>query len=214
MARLFIGTASNRDPKWPYPQCLGELMAMTRGFDAMMMGVEMGCSIPQARTALVKKACDRGASHILFLDDDMSFPPNTADRLLGHGKQIIAANYTSRGFPLKPLAQVRKVSVQSKERIGIQRVDRAPTGVMLIDLRVFDKIGLPWFDTPWVDDEHQMTDDYFLCDKARAAGIEIWIDHDLSQEIGHVGHHPFHHAMIAGGEREDSLTMARELLSA
>jgi hypothetical protein len=37
-----------------------------------------------------------GASHILFLDSDMTFPPDTLQRLLDHKVPIVGADYVKR----------------------------------------------------------------------------------------------------------------------
>jgi hypothetical protein len=36
-------------------------------------------------------------------------------------------------------------------------------------------------------------EDVFFCQKAAAAGFKIWIDHDVSKEIGHIGTFEFKH---------------------
>jgi len=45
----------------------------------------------------------------------------------------------------------------------------------------------------WSMPESTGLQDVFFCNKARAAGFKIWIDHDVSKEIGHVGTFEFKH---------------------
>ena len=211
---LFIAVATARDPKWSFVHSLVELLPMTRTFAGAQFREERYANIPQARTALVNAALDGGFSHILFLDDDMMFPYYTADKLHTARKPIIAANYTTRHIPVEPLATRGDEIVRSRGRSGIERVDFAPTGIMLIETQVFAKLSKPWFDTPYLAPkfERQMSDDKFFCAKAREAGVEIWVDHDISQECGHIGEHPFNHTMTEEGEPADTIMLARELL--
>jgi hypothetical protein len=56
-----------------------------------------------------------------------------------------------------------------------------------MDISIFDKIELPYFETPWIPSGTYATTDAYLAEKVRNAGIPIYVDHDLSQKIGHVG---------------------------
>jgi hypothetical protein len=212
---LLVATVSGRDPKWPYPQCLAEMIAMTRRFDGTQFESEIYSAVDQGRCRLARKAIKKGFSHILFIDDDHYFPFDTADALLAHNKPIVAANYTSRSDPIRPLSLRDGKRLYSKGRSGLERVDQAPGGVMMIETRVFEALAFPWFKTEWIGpkEEDWQSDDYYFCDKARAAGFEIFIDHDLSQEIGHVGEHAFNHGMLHEPESTDIMELAREMLS-
>lgn len=211
---LFIGIASGREARWPFPQRLAELARMTGRAGRLSIEACLIFSTDQARCVLVDRARIMGASHLLFLDDDNTFPWDTADRLLAHDKAIIAANYTSRAAPVTPLASRNGERVQSKGRSGIEVVDFAPTGVMLIDMRVFDHLSKPYFKTEHLMPSDQwMSDDVYFCRKAKEAGFETWIDHDLSQQVGHVGWVMFNHTMVPQPEPTNPLVLAKELLA-
>lgn len=214
LPRLFVATASGREPKWPYPQCLAEMIAMSRGFDGTMFKTELHYATDQARCQLAKEAVKKKFTHILFLDDDMSFPWDTADRLVAHERPIVAANYTSRVYPPMPLAWKDGDRLWSRGRAGLERVDFAPTGVMMIETRVFASLEMPWFKTEYdAATGTWSSDDIYFCRKARAAGFDTWVDHDLSQQIGHVGPHAFNHTMLLEPESDDVLELARGLLA-
>jgi hypothetical protein len=57
---------------------------------------------------------------------------------------------------------------------------------MLIRMSVFDRLPKPWFNLVAVGDQLR-GEDYHFCESARAAGIEVWCDGDLSAELGHIG---------------------------
>jgi len=194
---LAICTASGREPRWPYAFAMARMMGSVRSFKRATYQIELGYATDIARCRLVRMVRQEHYSHTLFVDDDMSFPADGAERLFAHGKHIIAANYTCRVFPVLPLSGHNGMRVFSKGKTGLQQVDYAPTGFMLIDNSVFDKLDMPWFQTTFQphDPENWMSDDVWFCNKARAAGFEIWVDHDLSNEIGHVGTMEFNHFM-------------------
>ena len=64
-------------------------------------------------------------------------------------------------------------------------------GVTLMDISIFNQVEVPWFELAWLGDGNYATTDAYLAEKVRKAGIPIYCDHDLSKEIGHVGHHVF-----------------------
>jgi hypothetical protein len=56
---------------------------------------------------------------------------------------------------------------------------------------------MPWFKTEFQPETPHdfMSDDVWFCNLARKHGHEVWLDHDLSQEIGHIGSVEFHHGL-------------------
>ena len=124
------------------------------------------------------------ASHILFIDTDMSFPPDTMRRLLKANKDIIGANYIRRTPPFEPLAATKDHLVT--RATGLFEVRRMPTGLLLIKAEVFRRIPEPWFCVNWIGSDI-MGEDYLFCDMAREHGFEIWMDTNLSLEVVHWG---------------------------
>jgi GT2 family glycosyltransferase len=79
------------------------------------------------------------------------------------------------------------------ESTGLQEVGSIGTGIMLIKRRVFEGMSEPWFDMPWQTTRGYMGEDVFFCRKARELGFKVYIDHDVSHEIGHIGTFEFGH---------------------
>ncbi|MDE2030235.1 MAG: glycosyl transferase family 2, partial [Alphaproteobacteria bacterium] len=125
------------------------------------------------------------ATHLLFLDTDMVFPADMLARLLAHDKDIVGATYSQRMPPFHPLTVTGNGSHEHVTS-GLQRVRLLPTGCMLIKTRVFDALEKPYFNMA-AENGQLRGEDYYFCEKARAAGIEVWCDGDLSREIGHIG---------------------------
>src|ERR1041384_5818212 len=61
--------------------------------------MRQGGDIVSARTFCVQDAMEKGATHIFFIDSDMSFPPDTLERLLAHDKEIVTVEYNRRKLP-------------------------------------------------------------------------------------------------------------------
>lgn len=218
-ASLAICIASGRQPCWQFTYSLANLVGMLPGtglFKMATIDLQTGYATDQARCFLAQRALKGGYDKLLFLDDDMGFPADTVTRLMSHNKPIIAANYVCRVFPVQPLAMKGAHRVYSNGKTGLEQVDRAPSGVMLIDTSVFAKLTMPWFQTTFQphDPENWMSDDVWFCDKARQAGYEIWVDHDLSLQVQHINNFPFHHGLVEVPAEAKSLAdMAKELVA-
>jgi hypothetical protein len=162
-----------------------------------------GSIIPQQRHTLVKKALDLDMTHILFLDSDMRFPPDTLDALLAHNESFVAVNYTTRRMPIYPTARVMSADkrefhavYQDESDEGLREVDLVGLGVALIDLDVFRHLPKPWFMFMYHPELDDYTgEDFFFSHHARNAGVKILVDQSLSYEIKHVGETEFRHDM-------------------
>ncbi len=147
-----------------------------------------GCDIVSARTWLVQQAIKNGATHLLFVDTDMHFPPDTIQKLVAHKKEIVSVDYNRRKFPLESV--LTQLTESEASETNLYRVAVAGTGLMLIDLSIFDKIGKPWFSFGR-GSEGQLTlgEDAWLCYTARDAGYDVWVDPTI--RVGHIGEFTF-----------------------
>lgn len=165
---------------------LAAMMVASKGVEFLLVNAK-GSIAASARNRGVAKALENpNIDSIMFLDSDMSFPPITLLRLIEADKPIVGCNYVMRGAPHHSC--VRPKDNQSAVVSGITEVDRLPTGIMLIQRDVFAKLKRPWFQYPVTPDGEDIgTEDYYFCDRAREAGLSIWMDTDLSLEIVHWG---------------------------
>lgn len=127
------------------------------------------------RERLVKKAVDRGCTHLLFLDSDMSFEKDSVLKLLKRNKPIIGANYHKRKLPLEATVQ------NPKKTTGLTTCDAVATGFMLIDLSIIPSLKEPWFF--W--GKGGTSEDFWFCRLAREAGYKVWVD--FAVPVGHIG---------------------------
>lgn len=168
-----------------------------------------GSILPNSRQGLVKLAQEFKSTHILFLDSDMVFPAKTAQWLLASKKPVIACNCPTKIIPATTTARRKSdyhagQPITSHDKEGIEQIWRVGTGVMLIEMSVFDKIEKPYFPLtykPGVDDAQG--EDWGFCEKLENAGIPIFVDHDLSKHILHTGAFDYSHDLVGEVVREE-----------
>ena len=190
--------------------CLGQmLLALQKhripGYDTI------GCSVTakkssllaKSRQELVSEAIAGGFSHLLFLDSDQTFPASVAHRLAGWHKPVVACNIPTKVLPSTPTARNRGSDwyagdvVYSHGKRGLEEVWRVGTGVMLIDLAVMAKLPKPWFNMEYRAEHNDFVgEDWFFCERLEQAGVPLFVDHDLSLEVGHKGEYLFKHSDI------------------
>lgn len=151
--------------------------------------------IPYNRMFLVEQAMKWGATHVLFVDDDMAFPPEAVKQLLrSHKLPIVAANCVKRVYPLEFMAldfsgnEVKSQGITT----GVEEVMLAGNSLVLIRTEVFRAMEKPWFTFTYLpEDNHFETEDYYFQKKARELGFKTYVDHDASKAVIHIGQHNF-----------------------
>lgn len=167
--------------------------------DRVMLYTSHGTLIASQRMELARQALEEKADYLLWLDSDMRFPRETVGHLMLRDKPIVAANYATRRMPVKPVAMMdndgeigRVYTAPDSE--GLQPVDYIGMGVMMVKREVFEKVEAPWFAIPYSTvGQHYIGEDVFFCRKAREAGYEVLVDHDLSHQVKHVGTFEYSH---------------------
>jgi len=157
-----------------------------------------GTVIAKQRQELVRAAQKLGATHAIWLDSDMTFPPDTFLRLLDAGVQVVGCNYSRRKVPLGGTTfrkdgdgKATPISCDPSQ-VGLMEVDGMGFGVVMTEMRVFDQFPEPHFASPYnTATDRFLGEDIFFCIAARAAGVRLFTDLDLSSEVGHLGTHCF-----------------------
>lgn len=154
--------------------------------------------LSKGRQTLVNKALVTGCSHLLFIDSDMTFPPETAVQLLSHGKDIVGiAAATRRENRLLNSAQTAwGQRLKAGPDDGLVNVDYLGFGCVLIRADVFRTLEKPWFPIRYKEHDPEKGDvwlgeDYGFCEMARGAGYSIHVDTALSYQFGHLGQRAF-----------------------
>jgi hypothetical protein len=194
MASLAICVTSNRDHVPDFTSCLAYMssyLAVRPIFDSVTLKIAKNQSLlPVARQSFIDECMAEKFSHMLCLDDDMVFPPTLAHQLYAKGKRCIGVNslrknpdalhYTAKGLDGE--------WVQSKGKEGLQEVECVGLALFMLDLDAMKNVPKPHFEVRWNDEKQIYSgEDMYFCRKLREAGEKIFIDHDLSNQCGHVG---------------------------
>ena len=159
-----------------------------------------GTLIFDQRNKLVETALENKADYLLFVDADMRFPQDTLKILMAHDKDIIGVNATTRSEPVKPTAKnfivnedqsVDWLPIYSNARSGIEKADGIGCGVMLVKTKVFKEMEEPYFYFEQLGNNKILGEDIYFCIKAKDAGFDTWLDHDLSKGIKHIGQYVY-----------------------
>lgn len=166
----------------------------------------MSTLLQAQRENLVSAAKSWAATHILWLDSDMSFPFYTAYKLLDHNAPIVAGNYTTRQLPYKTVAYTTlggewtdflKHNKETKITKDLLEVQAVGMGCMLVDIEVFDKLKHPYFPVTWSEEaQDYLGEDINFCTAARTAGYKILIDDIISRQLHHIGTFAYGHDMV------------------
>lgn len=153
------------------------------------MHIMQGASVlPKARQQAIEWAKSIQATHLLCIDDDMQFSTDVVDCLLAHDVDVIGCNYVSKATRLPLVHGVDGQAVASNDRLGIEEIGWLGFGMVLIKMDAIKDIPAPLFETRWMEDRKDFIgEDFYFCGKVRAHGVKIYVDHDASQNITHIG---------------------------
>jgi len=199
--KITLAVCTNREVK---PKTLGsllEMVAYSRDVDFHIFVATRGYTIAENREYCVVQAQKNGSDYLLFVDDDMTFPKDTLERLLGANKGVIGVNSYSRVLPLCSTVGLMD------EKGNYKHPDKYPEwemkipdelfkayfvgcGVCLIDMKVFEKIKKPYFQ--FITGKNGMVihgEDGSFCEKVKKAGGDIWCDPAIP--VGHLGEYEY-----------------------
>ena len=144
------------------------------------------------REWFLEAALKQGATHVFWLDTDMTMPRETIVLLASHDLPIGSCNYVVRqasGLFTASRDDTRVPTTESST--GLEAVDYVGMGAMLMRTDVALDIPRPWFRHGMNEQGGDIGEDVVFCRALRQAGHTVYIDHDLSKEIGHVGTHTY-----------------------
>lgn len=155
-----------------------------------------GSMLSALREIMVKKSLQHNYTHILFVDSDMEFPMNALNHLLtvGRDKDFIGANCVTRKFPVVPTAHdLNGDVIDSNGKTGVQEVQHVGLAFALIKTTVIKQhLQPPLFLMDWIPPlQTYCGEDVYFCQKLAAAGVKMYIDHDLSLQIKHIGKYAY-----------------------
>ncbi|MDA8940739.1 ANP1/MMN9/VAN1 family protein [bacterium] len=155
-----------------------------------------GSVLLNQREKLIKSSMEVESDYTLWLDSDMTFPSTTLLRLLSHDKEIVGCNYKKRSNPQTPVAYKEIGNwdswVSLDEEKDLVEVEGVGMGCILIKTDLFKEINKPYFEFTYnKETDDWLGEDFNLFGKFRNIGKNIYIDTNLSREIGHLGIYKF-----------------------
>lgn len=144
----------------------------------------------RGRNLAIQAAMDNHCTHILFIDDDMAYRPNSLNKLLAHDKDIVSGLYLGKKYPHPPVifdlasedgSCLPMYLLSEPELVPIVA---AGFGFLLVKMSVFDKLEKPYVRLGELDPA-EWCDDIGFFNRVRAAEIESYCD--LTTQIGHMG---------------------------
>jgi hypothetical protein len=192
--RLVIGGPTRDTVPAAFAVALAQLYAVTKHAWAasVTIGYVQSTYVHVGREAVLARALAEHATHVLWLDTDMTVPPETAIWLAAHDRPIVAANCVLRDPRRLCTAQRNGQRVETgPASSGLEAVDSVGLAVMLMQTDVVADLPRPWFEHGRTEDGVDIGEDVMFCRALGAAGHQIWIDHDLSKEVGHVGQYTY-----------------------
>lgn len=167
----------------------------------------LGTLIVNQRESLVEMSKDAGSTHILWLDSDMMFPPDTAQQLLKHNQPLVAGNYSTRTYPHKTVAYTKihdwKSYVVNDKNLSNEliSVEAVGMGCMLTSMEIFNKMNKPYFNTIWNSNTgDHLGEDFSFCQNAKWLDYQLLIDNALSLKLKHLGTFGFSMNNVRPGE--------------
>lgn len=161
---------------------------LTKDNVSFSLHIVSGSVVCELRTQLANEALESNATHILWLDSDMHFPPYVVEKFLRHNKDIVAANYSTRYSPYQSVAFVDPNNIEKRltEKSGLHKIWAVGMGCMLVKADVFKELPKPWFAHEYNKnlDTHSGEDIYF-CNQAMHHGYDVYIDADI--QLAHIG---------------------------
>jgi hypothetical protein len=205
---VVVAVPSHEDVKAFFAYDLAQLMFFTSRYymnpDVIAhlgLALQAGTYVHTARQLLKTVALEAGADFVLFLDSDMRFPPDLLAKLLTHDKPMVGVNYPSRVQPFNYIA-IKRLAVGLEDRgellvtgpdsTGLEQVEALGFGAVLVRRDVLEavqeSVGTQpswWFE--WTERDTLMGEDVYFCREAARAGFEIFVDHDMSKRMFHIG---------------------------
>ena len=149
-----------------------------------------GKVMPEVRHHLIGDSVAWGATHLLMLQPELTFPADSIHQMLGRGRGIVAVNYL-KNIVTGDYAAYRGGATVKPDPVlpETEEVDGVSPGMVLFSMPVFDVLDIPFFVHKQIEDTPGFTEDHIeFWKQVKAHDIPCVIDHKLSQEIRSLHH--------------------------
>ena len=151
----------------------------------------VGSCIGEARDKMVDDAIKKDCTHVLFIDDDMGFLPETLTTMLARQMPVLLCNYR-RKVPPGTFTATNKTNTEpiqtTHESSSLVECDFGGFGFALIEIDVFKAIKKPRFLMTYNEEiDVYTTEDRPFFNAVHKAGFPVFVDQDASKMVWHNG---------------------------
>lgn len=177
-----------------------------------------GSILPNLRLHCLKMAKQHNADYLLFVDSDEWFPSWTIHQLISRDVDVVGANIPTKTIPTMPTARryspdklEGELVYTDPEMKHMEEVWQIGTGCLMLSKKAIHALPHSCFAMPFVEvaDKFQ-GEDWSMTNALKERGFKIYIDHALSQQIGHFGDFKYTHELNGHVERIQSYGLESE----
>lgn len=175
------------------------------GYPIRQVGVTERTLVHTARNVLANAFLNTDCEWAFWLDSDMVLPANTIPIMIGWAKRLkaefLTGIYYQRVGDHNPLILIRDEKIRKYEDEyshsninppeGLKtpfKVHCCGFGCVLMHRNVLGKVKIPYFKYDFINDEKDLSEDFYFCIQARKAGIDLWAIPELN--CLHIGQAP------------------------
>lgn len=212
MPSIFLALPYSRPDSRAFTNSLMRLVVSSAYPIEEAAGGPYGMAIAEIRNFLTEKFLQSEATHILWIDNDCSFPAGASDRMIGHDVPMVCGGMYTIGIPPRPtIGMYMGIDKAGKAHYTFQEyadgiinycysrnIKRIPNNDIMFpdpELMEIHACGFHFVmikrevveavRKPWFifAGKTGAGEDFYFCDKARKAGFKIYTD--LSIQTGH-----------------------------
>lgn len=140
------------------------------------------CLIYSARNKLSKRVIDEDFDYLFFVDDDMTFKPDTLKKLISDDKDVVTGLCFMRGKPHRPALYDKDCNYIDSIKNGLFEVGYCGGACLLIKREVLERV--------WKNEKtfflptKGLGEDLAFCKRVQKTPYTIWCDPDV--KCGHM----------------------------
>lgn len=134
------------------------------------------------RNSLVAQAKENDCTHLIMMDTDQVYHPNTIIKMLAHDVDVVGALVHRRYPPFAPilyrgeLSKYKYVSYEEMYSGDLVEVDATGCGCILYTMDIFKALPSPWFEKQIGKNGKPIGEDIGFCSRLRSVDYKIFVD--------------------------------------
>ncbi len=156
-------------------------------------------NLTSGRQNSVIDACDSPCTHAFFVDDDMVFAMDIVHKMLSELNKLTVSGIKKTAMGINPCRKspsglfytakgLDGEFLKSKDKSGVEEASFCGMGAFLIETAILREIPKPHFEVVWQEDKGEhLGEDFYFIKKLREHGVRVFVDQDISNQIGHAG---------------------------